>query len=147
MQKTHNTTKNTHNTTQKMQLSYDNLLLHLANDYNNVLLHHTSSRSKHCNSSQSYYIDRKKRKREEEKKDEQLREIEDWLVVLLCLRNKRRRIEGLQTNACWKRRGMTYERNILYFTNPDTGERSIMTYRHSLWYQTYILNAQPEKKW
>ena len=73
--------KITHNTTQKMQLSYDNRLLHLANAYNNVLLHHTSSRSKYYSRNCSYFINRKKRKREEEKKEEKLREIEDWLLV------------------------------------------------------------------
>ena len=55
-----------------MRLSYDNLLLHLAHDYNNVLLHHTTSRSNYSNRYHSYSVERKKRKRQEEGKEDEL---------------------------------------------------------------------------
>ena len=129
-----------------MRLSYENLLIHLAHDYNNVLLHYSSSQSMHCNQYASYFINRKKRKREEEKKEEELREIEDVILVVLSLQNKRRRSnEMLESRP--NRKGMKYEKNTLFFTDPVTGSRSKMTYKHSLWYQNYIVNAQPQKKW
>ena len=58
-----------------MRLSYDNLLLHLAHDYNNVLLHHTTSQSNYNNLYHSYSIERKKRKRQEEGKEFQKQEV------------------------------------------------------------------------
>ena len=129
-----------------MRLSYDNLLLHLAHDYNNVLLHHTTSRSNYSNRYHSYSVERKKRKRQEEGKEDELREIEEIIVVLLCLRNKRRRIDEAGTSRS-NRIGMKYERNHYFFTDPETGGRYPMTYRHSLWYQNYIVNVQPDKMW
>ena len=66
-----------------MRLSYNNLLLHLAQDYNNVLLHHTSFRSNYSHQNRSSFIERKKRKREEESKEHELREIEELIVVVL----------------------------------------------------------------
>ena len=42
---------------------------------------------------------------------------------------------------------MKYEKNTLFFTNPETGIWLKMTYKHSLWYQNYVLNAQPETVW
>ena len=129
-----------------MRLSYDNLLLHLAHDYNNVLLHHTSSQSKHTNRYGSEFINRKKRKREEEKKEDELREIEDMIVVCLRLQNQRRKVVS-NDNSRPYRVGMKYQKNTLFFTDPETERRVEMTYRHSLWYQNYIVNAQPEKRW
>ena len=99
-----------------MRLLYNNLLLHLAHNYNNVLLHHTSSRSKHCNWYGSYFINQKKCKQEEEKKKEELRDIEDMIIVLLWLRNKRRGLDDVG-KPCASRKGMKYERNTLFFTN------------------------------
>ena len=130
-----------------MRLSYDNLLLHLAHDYNNVLLHHTPSRSKQQHKHRSLFIERKKRKRMEQQKEEELQEIEDFIVVVLSLRSKRRRLNESVRTSRQSRKGWKYEKNDLYFTDPETCIRSKMTYRHSLWYQNYILNAQPEKKW
>ena len=129
-----------------MKLSYDNLLLHLAHDYNNVLLHHTTLQSKDTNHNSCDGIKRKKRKREEANKEDELREIEDMICVLLSLRNKRRRVKADDKSRPY-RVGMKYEKNTLYFTDPETGRRTPMTYRHSLWYQNYILNAQPDKRW
>ena len=130
-----------------MRLSYNNLLLHLAQDYNNVLLHHTSFRSNYSHQNRSSFIERKKRKREEESKEHELREIEELIVVVLSLRNKRRRIDDTPDTSRQCRKGWKYEKNDLYFTDPETGVRSKMTYRHSLWYQNYIINAQPQKRW
>ena len=93
---------------------------YLAHDYNNVLLHHTSSRSKHCNQYGSYFINWKKRKQEEEKKEEELTDIEDMIIVLLWLQNRRRGLDAVG-KPCASRKGMKYERNTLYFTNPETG--------------------------
>ena len=130
-----------------MRLSYDNLLLHLAQDYNNVLLHHTSFRSNYSHPNCSSFIERKKRKREEESKEHELREIEELIVVTLSLQNKRRRINDTPETSRQSRKGWKYEKNDLYFTNPETDVRSKMTYRHNLWYQNYTINAQPEKRW
>ena len=124
-----------------MNSSYDQLLLHLAYDYNNVLLHHTSSQSKHYNRYDCFYMNRKKRKFENEKKEDELREIEDEILFVLALR-KNERSALIQS----RKRGK-YEKNTLFFTDPETGSRTKMTYRHSLWYQNYILNAQLDKKW
>ena len=78
-------TQHTYKHHKKMRLSYDNLLLHLAQDYNNVLLHHTSFRSNYSHPNRSSFIERKKRKREEESKEHELREIEELIVVVLSL--------------------------------------------------------------
>ena len=130
-----------------MRLSYDNLLLRLAQDYNNVLLHHTSFCSNCSHQNCSSFIEQKKRKQEEESKEDELREIEELIVVVLSLQNKQRRLDYFPETSQQSRKGWTYEKNDLYFTDPETSVRSKMTYCHSLWYQNYIINPQPQKRW
>ena len=121
-----------------MNSSYDQLLLHLASDYNNVLLHHSTSQSKHYNRYDCYYMNRKKRKFENEKKEDELREIEDDILLVLSLRKNER-----STLIQSRKRGK-YNKITLFFTDPETGNRTKMTYHHSLWYQNYILITQVE---
>ena len=63
-------------------------------------------------------IKRKKWKREEANKEDELREIEDMICVLLSLQNKRRRVKANDKSRPY-RVGMKYEKNTLYFTDPE----------------------------
>ena len=74
-----------------------------------------------------------------------MQQIEDDIVIVLMLQ-KRKRLVHEKEKSVSRKRGK-YEKNSLYFTDPKTGERSVMTYKHSMWWQNYIVNPQPEKQW
>ena len=126
-----------------MQLSYNKLLIDLALDYNNTLLYHSSTVSKYIDKYGSEHLHRMKLKIR--KKDQRLQEIEDDIVNVLMLR-KRKRLVHEEKEPVARKRGK-YEKNSLFFTDPKTGDRSVMTYKHSMWWQNYIVNPQPEKQW
>ena len=126
-----------------MQLSYKKLLLNLALDYNNTLLYHSSTVSKYINKYGSEHLNQMKLKIR--KKDERLQQIEDNIVIVLMLQ-KRKRLVHEEKESVPRKRGK-YEKNSLFFTDPKTGERSVMTYKHSMWWQNYIVNPQSEKQW
>jgi hypothetical protein len=131
------------NKTRTMQPSYNKLLIDLALDYNNTLLYHGSTVSKYIDRYGSEHFRRMKMKIG--KKEERLQEIEEDIVNVLMLR-KRKRLVHEEKESVARKRGK-YEKNSLLFTDPKTGERSVMTYKHSMWWQNYIVNPQPEKQW
>ena len=117
-----------------MQLSYDNLLYHLALEWMDTLLQHRSISSTFSNKKQQQQI------------DDEVENIENDLSTVLLLQNSKRRLNDDSVNIPNKRG--KYEKRTLYFTNPETGERSVMTWQHSVWWQRYIVNAQPRyRKW
>ena len=127
-----------------MNLSYDKLLLNLILEYNNTLLYHPNRVSKYYNKYGSDFIHRKKRKNERKKKEDELQKIENEIIMLMLLQKRKRANDEHQLRPKKKAK---YIKKVLYFTDPSTGQRSIMTYKHSQWWQNYIVNAQPEKIW
>ena len=106
-----------------MQLSYNKLLLNLALDYNNTLLYHSSTVSKYINKYGSEHLHQMKL--EIRKKEERLQQIEDDIAIVLMLRKQKRLFHEVKKSVPRKRG--KYEKNSLFFTDPKTGERLIMT--------------------
>ena len=131
-QKIQKTDTHHNNNITTMQLSYIKLLLNLALDYNNTLLYHSSTVSKYINKYGSEHLHRMKLNNEIRKKEERLQQIEDDIVIVLMLR-KRKRLVHEEKESVPRKRGK-YEKNSLFFTDPKTGERSVMTYKHSMWW-------------
>ena len=80
-----------------------------------------------------------------QKKDEHLQQIEDDMLIVMMLR-KRKRSDVARQQSQSRKRGK-YVKNTLYFTDPTTGQRCVMTYKHTQWWQNYVINAQPDKLW
>ena len=41
-----------------------------------------------------------------------------------------------------------YKKRVYYWTNPDTGKRSVMTWKHTFWYNNYVINTQQhDSRW
>ena len=77
--------------------------------------------------------------------DDQLQSIEDEMSIVMLLK-KRKRLSPSDEPKLSKKRGRYTKETTMYFTNPDTGERSVITYHYTLWYQNYVLNPQPSLK-
>ena len=78
--------------------------------------------------------------------DAEVENIENDLSVVLYFWNEKGQLNDDSVNIP-KKRGK-YGKGTLYFTNPETGERSVMTSRHSVWWQRYIINTEPDHyKW
>ena len=113
-----------------MRLSSDNLLYHLAQQWMDTLLLHRPTSS---NSS----------KKHQHQIDDDVEMIKDDIDHALILRNRKRKNNTTSDSPSPTKRGK-YRKRIYYFTDPSTGNRSIMTYKHSVWWQTYILHPQPD---
>ena len=110
-----------------MQLSYDNLLYNLALESMDLLLQQRPVSSDFSN------------KKQQQRTDEDIAMIEEDIEVAFLLRNRKRRIINTPSHTQPNKRGK-YTKRKLYFTNPETGVRSIMTYDYSIWWQSYIIN-------
>ena len=111
-----------------MRLSYDNLLYHLSLEWMEKLLHSPSLKAGICN------------KKERQKRDFDIANIESDVAVVVLLRDRKRKLD-ISSSVNSRKRGK-YKKRKLYFTDPNTGKRSVMTYDHSVWWQRYIVNAQ-----
>lgn len=115
-------------------------------EYNDVLLR-PIKKSRILNESKEEFFRRKRREREEEEDiDESLSAIEDDILAVISLKRMNGFLNAKRKKAR-KRRGR-YEKYEQYFTDPDTGVRSVMRPEHTVWYQCYILHPNIEsKKW
>ena len=67
--------------------------------------------------------------------DDKIEELEEMILLTL--------IEYKKESTNDKKRKRDFA-NKLYFTNPITGDRSIMTYEYSVWYGNYVQNPSPD---
>ena len=115
-------------------------------EYNDVLLR-PIKKTLPMNESKDEFHCRKRREREEEDDlDDSLFAIEDDMLATLMLRRRKRR-NPVSDRKRRNRRGR-YLKYTQYFTDPETGVRSLMRPEHTVWYQCYILHPNPQsKKW
>ena len=78
---------------------------------------------------------------EEEEMDDELADLENEILLIMSLKGKHASSRN-KVNSGRKRKRP--KRKKLYFTCPETGRRSMMTYMHSVWFQSYVLNPQTE---
>ena len=125
-----------------MNLSFDQLLLDLAQEYYEKLSNSFNPPKLIRNSSHERQIKKLKKNR-----DQELVDIEDEISMVLCLRESSLRIRNVSSRKVFKKK-KKYEKHIQYFTDPSTGERVVMSYSHSTWYQSYVLNTKTNcSKW
>ena len=129
-----------------MKLSYETLLIHLITEYNDKLFNDQT------NPSTSLLSRNNKRKRFSEidavfsSKEDELEEIDDDILHVWMLRRGNVDAELKSDEQGRKKRGK-YNTIDKFFTNPDTGERTKMTFLHSIWFQRYVVNPGTGKKW
>ena len=82
-----------------------------------------------------------------------LQQLQDEMLLLMYLKNWQRDLCSVDSNHLnddnsRPRKKAKYDTRKITFTNPTTGERSIMTYEYTVWFQNYVLNPTPQyKKW
>ena len=69
--------------------------------------------------------------------------IEDDIMLVSLLRNRKRRMFHNNNNKPRKKRAK-YQSNKIFFTHPRTGERTVMTYHYTVWWNNYCSNPQPD---
>ena len=117
-----------------MKLSYNHLIYHLALELMDTLLNHRSITANFSNKNQQQQL------------DDEIENIKNDIAVALIIR-KQKRVVGNDPSPITKKRG-PYDKRRHYFTDPETGKRSVMTCKHSIWWQRYIMDAQPDyPKW
>ena len=119
-----------------MLLSLDSLLYHLALDYNNHLVY--SHIPKTYNKHLSYYQRRKEIRDQYDAFDAKLRSIEDDIMLVSLLKESQDRLQR-KPNKVSK---APYKKRIYYWTNPETGKQSVMTWKHTFWFNNYVINTQ-----
>ena len=126
---------------------YNLLLRALFIEYNTLLLRPVNAIAP-ANETNEDFVRRKKREREaEDDLDHSLQSIEDDILTIILLRRKKRKRNN-DDNRTGKKRGKYNKGFVQYFTDPDTGVRTVMTPFHTVWYQCYIENPNPNsKKW
>ena len=75
--------------------------------------------------------------------------LETEMVVLLSMETRKRKAEVLETvdRQTGVKRG-SYNMSKMWFTNPDTMQRTKYSFEFSIWYINYIANPQcDDKKW
>ena len=117
-----------------MKPSFDNLLPNLAIEYNEKLINSFTPSKLNNDSFHRRHLRKLKRDR-----DRELSDIEDDISSIVNLYEN----EGGNADKI-PRKKKKYDRQSQYFTDPITGKRSVMTYYHSVWYQTYVLNIRPD---
>lgn len=123
-----------------MNLSFDNILLQLAMDYNKNIIYGGQETINHHQMYSSNYFDRNKCKDEEEQLDNSIRKIEDDVTLLLLLHNSRNRIYVDSNDKELPNKKAKYRKKAYYFTDANAGVRSVVTCRHEVWYKNYILH-------
>ena len=131
-----------------MKLSFNNLLAALAQEYNTLVLHNDVPNIKKSNVRKRKYMYTDPDVIDEDELDDDLYAIEEEMMCVMHLLKKKNPIPStIQFTRKGQKRG-PYDKKIKYFTDPYTGERSVMTFMHSVWFQSYILNPDPSnKKW
>ena len=93
-----------------MELSYDNLILHVAMDYNSMLIFGGQLIMKHYHNDCDDYFACKKRNDAEDELDDELSAIEDDINLLLLLCNIQNKNERNNANQPPKKKGK-YSKN------------------------------------
>ena len=125
-----------------MQLSFKNLLYQLALEYNNHLVYSDIPRI--YNKRLSYYQRQKKARDEYDAFNAKLRSIEDDIMLLSLLQE----VDVLLEVDRPKVPRSPYKKRVYYWTNLDTGKRSVMTWKHTFWYNNYVINTQQhDSRW
>ena len=84
-----------------------------------------------------------KKVKEEDEVDDTIHSLENEMLSLLLLR-KRKRSSSSDEGARISKRPHKYDTSKQYFTHPETGMRSIMTFEYTSWFQKYIMNPLPK---
>ena len=78
--------------------------------------------------------------------EDELMSIEDDILFVLMMKRKGYHILDEANMTCSGRRH--YNKKIIYFTDPNTGVRTVMIWKHTLWFQQYVLSPKPEcQRW
>ena len=80
---------------------------------------------------------------EEAEIDDALHSLENEMLSILFLKNRKRSIDDNDSTQPSKRPKF-YNTKKQYFTHPTTGKRSVMTYEYTVWFQKYIMNPLPQ---
>lgn len=120
-----------------MILNYNNLLLHLAVEYMDTLIYSGSFKRNFNPNIKFDTSNLSNNDDKEEEIDDTLHLLENEMLAILYLK-KQNRIREFNNQH--------HPQNVLgdmkkkYFTHPETGIRSIMTYKFTFWFQNYIEN-------
>ena len=82
----------------------------------------------------------------EDEIDDQLQEIEEEMIVLMAKSSRKRPNSYVDDSTRQGKKRGSYDMRRLYFTNPNTMEREVFTFRHSTWYCNYMVNPQPQQR-
>ena len=133
-----------------MNLSKNSLLVELIATYNDLLSNDTKRiRPLVDFNNPSSFLQRKRDRDSEEERSEELDYLEGMIEMLVS----DHMIDDYDMNSSISvrspsKRPKKYDKRPKYFTSPTTGERGIMTPKHTLWWQMYVLDPKPNnKKW
>ena len=84
-----------------------------------------------------------KKVKEEDEVDDTIHSLENEMLMLLLLK-KRKRSSSSDEGERISKRPHKYDTSKQYFTHPETGIRSIMTFEYTCWFQKYIMNPLPQ---
>ena len=68
------------------------------------------------------------------------------MMVMALTKNKRRLFTGTPDTISPPKKKDKYESNRIMFTHPESGERNVMTYHYTIWWQNYCANPRPNSK-
>ena len=128
-----------------MKLSCNKWLLHLSFEHNNLLMLYGGSSESllnpdHCRVDSFFHDD------DDDEIEDELMSIEDDILLLLMMKKQGYPIFDEANMKC-SGKGH-YNKTIMHFTDPDTGVRTVMTWKHTLWFQQHVLSPNPEcRRW
>ena len=84
-----------------------------------------------------------KKIKEDDDIDDTIHSMENEMLMLLWIK-KRKRSCSFDDDTRISKRPHKYDTSKQYFTNPESGMRSIMTFEFTSWFQKYVMNPLPQ---
>ena len=120
-----------------MKLNVDNLLYQLATEWLDTILNKPVEAHVYLNPDDIEY---------ENETNNIAATLEDEMMMVMTLRKNKQRLFISGTSDTPAKKKAKYESNRIMFTHPETGERNVMTYHYTIWWQNYCANPRPNSR-
>ena len=125
-----------------MKLSYDKLIHHLALQWFDTICNRPVDKLQ----SNRTLAETLEFEQTSQNVNKEVQQLEDEILMLLHVNGRKGKCnDNDESNRRSKKRGK-YDSNIIMFTNPETGDRHVLTYHYTIWWNTYCVDPKPHKK-